>query len=359
MIKIKLLEGKTKTERNKIIAAGILGVVAILSLYMGFGRSFFGGSSTTARVKVSTTPKPAVVGAVGRPDTLLPTADEQDFVYQTTPIVYTPGNAYAPDAGRNIFAFYEPPPPCKPGECPTPTPKPPPPLPPPTPAPTPPVIIASVNPQSVFAGTPTEFRIEVYGERFTPDAKIYFNQTELATTFVSPSQLSAQVPASRIAREGQAQVIVQTPDGKTYSNQFLFNIQAPPKPVLQYIGMIGRARYNNDTAVFTDQARPTGFTARLNDVVAGRFRLISISREEVVFQDTSLGFKHRLAINTTPSAGGPSLMPSRGGQPDGFMPYNPNAPGIPANVQMRPSRPVPQKQPGNIQEDVDDDGDGR
>jgi hypothetical protein len=53
-----LLEGKTSTERNKIIAAGVLGVVALIALYMAFGSAFFRGSSATSvTVKTSPTPK--------------------------------------------------------------------------------------------------------------------------------------------------------------------------------------------------------------------------------------------------------------------------------------------------------------
>ena len=60
--------------------------------------------------------------------------------------------------------------------------------------------------------------------------------------------------------------------------------------------MIARKRGNNDTAYFQETGKPLPFGARLNDVVSGRFRLVSISSGEVVFEDTSLGFRHRLAL---------------------------------------------------------------
>jgi hypothetical protein len=41
----------------------------------------------------------------------VPTQTEQNFVYETTPVVYN-GVRSGPDPGRNIFAFYEPPKPC-------------------------------------------------------------------------------------------------------------------------------------------------------------------------------------------------------------------------------------------------------
>ena len=221
---IAILAGKTSTERNKIIAAGVLGVVALFALYFAFGSSLVGGSSATrVTVKTSPTPKPAASPAG---DTVLPTQQEQQFANETTPVFYNPDSVYAPDAGRNIFAFYEPPPHCK--DCPAPTPRPTE-MKPATPAPTPPMYLAMVNPQSVYAGS-KGFRIELSGQRFVPEARIYFNQVEMPTTYVGPDKLIAEIPAGMIAQEGPRQVIAQTPDGKLYSDQSIFNVQPPPRP---------------------------------------------------------------------------------------------------------------------------------
>jgi hypothetical protein len=363
---MRFLEGKTSTERNKIIAAGMLGVFSLFALYMAFGRSFFGGTTTAVTVKVSPTPRPNAAPAANRGDNTLPSSDEQNFVYQTTPVLYNPGSAGAPDPGRNIFAFYEPAPPCKGAECPSPTPKPLPPPPTPTPVPTPPITIAAA-PQSVYAGSKA-FRLEVSGNEFPADARIYFNQNEMKTTYVNAQRMYTEVPASYITQEGPRQVIVQTPDGKIYSNQVMLRVQAPPKPTLQYIGMIGRKRYNNDTAYFIEQGSPTPIGRRLNDVVAGRFRLVDISPKEVVFEDVNLGFRHQVALTTTPTS-------SPGGRPNesGFGPVGPggipvNVPGFPGQGFIQPpnpQQPLPQR-PGNSNqarpprpnqpEDEDDEG---
>src|SRR5258708_39386644 len=160
-----VLEGKTPTERNKIIAAAALGLVALIALYMAFGRTLFGGTTTTAKTTSSPTPKTVASPGTARTDPALPTATEQDFVYQTTPVVYQPGNSsFAPDPGRNIFAFYEPPPP---------TPYSPTPVPPvviktPTPTPTPVFDARYITPPNVYAGS-QGFRLEVGGDRFTPN----------------------------------------------------------------------------------------------------------------------------------------------------------------------------------------------
>jgi hypothetical protein len=170
-----------------------------------------------------------------------------------------------------------------------------------------------------------------------------------------------------IAQETQIHVIVQTADGKKYSNPTMFMVQAPPRPTLQYIGMIGRKRYNNDTAYFTESVNAKPFGARLNDIVGGRFRLIDISAVEVVFQDVELGFKHRVQLTRTATTGTgtggqPSTQPTL---PTGFSPVGPTTispgacpPGIPCNTVQPYVPPTPRRTPAEKKEDVDDDGDG-
>ena len=329
-------EGKTPSERNKMIAAAALGVISLLALFLAFGPSFGGRSSTSTNVSVKTSATPRPGTAPARSDAPVPTVQEQDFVYQTTPVVYAPGQAYAPDAGRNIFSFYEPPPPCR--DCPTPTPIPSP-IKTPTPAPTPPLFIAGASPQMVYAGS-QGFKLDISGNDFPAGTRIYFNQTELPTKQVAANRLTADVPAAQVAFEGPKQIIVQTPDGKMYSNQLMLSVQAPPKPTVQYIGMIARKRYNNDTAYFIEPGKDKPLSARLNDVVAGRFRLINISASEVIFEDTTLPFKYKVPLTRTASG------TASAGQPISGFPQG--VPGIPANVP----RYVP---PPGTQKDVDDD----
>jgi len=361
---MKFLEGKSPAEQKKILAAALLGLVAVVALYLAFGPSF-GGSKVN--VKVTATPRPSVTPR-NTDDRPIPTVDEQDFVYQTTPIDYQPGAFGAPDPGRNIFDFYEPPPPCP--TCPTPVKPTPTPIP-ATPAPTPALLLSSVSPQAMYAGSPG-FRMEVNGDRFTPDSHIYFNQNQLPTTFISPQKLATDIPANFITQEGPRQIIVQTPDGKMYSDQYMWTVQAPPRPTVQYIGMIGRKRYNNDTAYFTEQGKPTPFGARLNDVVNGRFRLINIAPGEVTFEDTALGFKHHVPVakGAGPAGGGgpvfgqPARGNGRGGERDNvYTPaYDPSAniPGVPQNVpRYVPPQPQEQKKKDPAAaDDIDDEDDG-
>jgi hypothetical protein len=355
---MKLFEGKTSAERNKIIAAIVLGVMSLGSLWFAFGGSIF-SRKPTVTVSVSPTPRPSASPNANTEDRQMPSQDEQDLAYVNTEIRYTPGSFNAPDAGRNIFAFYEPPPPT-PYVAPIPVVRTPTPIPPPDPTPTPVFYAGDVMPQSVYAGSKA-FRLEVNGDRFTPDSRIYFNGSELPTTFVSPQKLVAEIPASFIAGEGQRQIIVQTPDGRSYSNQVMLNVQAPPRPEFQYIGMIARRGSNNDTAYFQDKDKKEPFGARLNDIVSGRFRVFSISSSEVVFEDRELGFRHKVPLyrpapGQSAAVGRPS---SPVGVPNTYTPYNPAAnpqeiPGIPNNI---PRYVPPQQRQQTDKNDDDDDDD--
>lgn len=285
------------------------------------------------------------------------------FDYATTlvPRPFVPPGA---EPGRNIFAFYEPPP-----KTPySPTPIPPVEIKTPTPTPLPPQLIGYISPSSIFAGQ-KGFLLEINGDKFTADTRIIFNGTEVPTTFVGPQRLTANIPAHFIAGEGSKTIMVRTSDGKLYSNQTMLSVQAPPTPQFQYIGAKLAARANNNTAYFQEPGTDKKpFSARLNDIVGGRFRVVSISSAEVVFEDDKLGFKHRLplyrpqapAINNTrnettnPSFPNPNYPT--------YPTYNTSIPGIPDNIpRYNPTNtntsPIQQKQQQKMQQDDDDDGD--
>lgn len=349
----------------------VLGALALATLLFAFGGSIF-SSGPKVVVSVSPTPKPSASVPLNPVDSTMPSQNVQDFDYTTTPVVYS-GVVSGGEPGRNIFAFYEPPIPCgRPGGDPCP------PAPvktavPPTPSPTPDIFITGVNPGNVYAGS-RGFRLEISGERMLPDAKVYLSQSELKTTFVNEQRVVADVPANLITVEGPRQIIIQTPDGKKYSNAGSLTVQAPPKPQFQYIGMIARKRSNNDTAYFMEQGRQTPISARLSDVVGGRFRLLSISSEETVFEDVNLGFKHKVALYRPAPGTTTSTAPPRTGfqGSENYVPYNnpsnfqvapgQSIPGIPDNIPRyippNANRGQPQPPPQK-QDDDDDDGDGK
>lgn len=302
-------EANPKSERKKMIAAIALGVAALFTLWY----AFFGSSPRTTTTTQTTGVKNANNGTLApRSPSSSATGDGSASLTPATmreeapllppspiPLEDTPPPA-VPEASRNIFAFYIPPP--KPVATPVPPP-------PPTPTPPPPLTVSSVSPAQVFART-SDFKLDVAGDKFTPQTRVYVDGRELETRYLSPQQLSANVPASVIAYEGAHQIIVRTPDGTIYSNTATLNVAAPPVPNYTYVGLVGGQRYN-DTAILKDKSSKNLVNVQRGEPVGGRFRVQSISQREVVLIDTNLRIKHTLPLTTEGGTqqGGPQRQP--------------------------------------------------
>lgn len=362
-MKMKFLEGKSQAERKKIITAIVLGVVTVCALFYTFVLS--GGGSTKAKIEngnvnAKPSPSPRRGGTTEAPPE--PSIDDALLM----PI---PDNPFPPisdgASSRNIFAFYEPPPPGPP--TPPPTPKP---TPTPTPVPPPPILVAGLNPSMVYART-GNFTLEVGGDKFTPDSRIYFGGMELPTQFVSPQRLTAQVPAQLISGDGEREIMVRVPsDPKMYSNPLKLNVQPPPVPEYNFVGLVARRAANNDTALLQHKKTKEYKSVRLNDPLPDRFRVFSISSKEVVVMDTALKLRHVLTFvdekdsgSSSGAPGGRDSIRGRTNQPNpNFNPNVPNVqyqsiPGIPDNIPRyvppQPVQPPPSKK-NNDDEDDDD-----
>ncbi|PYS51893.1 MAG: hypothetical protein DMF68_02855 [Acidobacteria bacterium] len=292
-----LVEAKNPAERKKMIVAIVLGSIAIISLaYMLFGSSSSSNkningnkNSNTSSVRPSPTP----------PNNIPKPGDPPDNSEMLTQVVWPGAPPAAPEAGRNIFAYYVPP---------TPTPPPP-----PTPIPTPPppqpnVILSSISPVNVYAHT-GDFNLDVTGDKFTPDTRIFIGGAELQTRFVSPQQLSAKVPAQIISFEGARAIKIQSRDGKLFSNTATLNVMPAPVPNYTFIGVQIR-KGANDQAILKEKNGNELLTVQRGGLVGDRFRVTSISPREVVLTDTSLKIKHTLQF-----AGGGNTNPIIPGQP--------------------------------------------
>jgi uncharacterized protein (TIGR03437 family) len=88
--------------------------------------------------------------------------------------------------------------------------------------PPPAATITSLLPSSAPAGGPG-FVLTVNGTGFLSGAAVRWSGSALATTFVSATQLTAQVPASLIAAAGTASITVLNP-GAAASNALMFNV---------------------------------------------------------------------------------------------------------------------------------------
>ena len=288
---------RNPTERNKLILAGALGLIALLFLWW----TFFGfGSSSKSGVQRPSDQSPR--SAANRVPSKLPqtsviegNAPSQDDPPQ--PVVYRQPVS-APEAGRNIFVYYEPPPPSEKVAV-TPT---------PTPTPTPPVLLANISPTNVFART-ADFTLEVSGDKITSQLRVVIDNTEVPTRYIGPQQLSATVPAALIANPGSRQVMLRSADGKVYSNTLTLSVAEAPKPNYTYIGIIG-TKHHIDTAILQDKNNKETLNVQRGDLLGGRFRVTSISDKEVVVVDSNLKIKHSLSMTAQGDRSNPLQRPT-------------------------------------------------
>ena len=305
-----LFEGKTPAERNKLIAAIALPILALV-----FGVNMLSGpSKPTTTTTINANVKPGVRRTTAQqqaPNSATAAADVEVSAADVVPINCCPEPYIGGDAGRNIFAFYVKP---------TPPPAPVPTVPTPTPAPPAPWTLAGLTPQSVFART-NGFTLQITGDKFGPGARVYVGGQELPTQYKSTQQITANVPASLISSPGARPVQVKTPDGTLYSNEATLNVMQPPSPTYTYIGFLKRPRPSSNTAVLKD-AKGELYSVRQGDLVEGRFRVTDISERGVEVVDKDLNIKHTMPFV---DARGTVGMPGRA--PGSIQPPPPDAEG--------------------------------
>lgn len=287
---MQLADISNPSERKKLIWAGALFIVALVLLwwaFIGFGSST---PTTPSRVVVQPSPRPTPVAIQSQ--SALPV----DPIDELQPLNYPVSIPAVAEARRNIFVYYEPPPaPVK--DAPTPTPPPP-----------PPVLLASLSPSNVYART-ADFTLEVAGDKFTSQLRVFIDGAEVPTRYRGPQQLTATVPATMIANPGSKQVVLKSPDGALYSNETLLNVAAPPTPNYSYIGIIGTPRYI-DTAILQDKNNRELLNVQRGDLLGGRFRVTSISEKELVAVDTNLKIKHTIVFSSQNDRGTVTQRPT-------------------------------------------------
>ncbi|HZB45986.1 MAG TPA: hypothetical protein VE360_12100 [Pyrinomonadaceae bacterium] len=305
-----LFEGKTPAERNKLIAAIALPILALIFAYNMFsGPSRPAPATTTGNANArpggarTTTAQQQAPGPAA--------AEVEGSAADVVPIICCPEPFFGGDAGRNIFAFYVKP---TPSPAPVPTVE-------VTPTPTPPKLLAGLMPQSVFART-AGFTLQATGDKFGPGDRIYVNGQELQTQYKSPQQLSASVPASLISSPGPRSVKVQTPDGTLYSNEAMLNVMQAPAPTYTFVGFLKRRTASANTAVLKD-AKGELYSVRQGDLVEGRFRVMDISDRGVEVVDKDLNIKHTMPF--VDARGLPGSVPGRA--PGSIQPPPPDPEG--------------------------------
>jgi hypothetical protein len=284
-------------ERKKLIWAAILGLIAIIFLwwtFIGFGKS-------TPTVTPRPSPTSSTLGRSAPPravnsvnsNSAEPQLADISYMQEIPPV--TPGSGLTvPEPKRNIFAYVEKP--VAPAASVTP---------PSTPTPTPPVLLANINPSNVYART-ADFTLELSGDRFTPDMRVFVDSRELPTKYKGPQQMTTTVAAAIIANPGVRQIKVQTSNGSAYSNVLQLSVAPAPTPNYSYVGIIG-TRTHVDTALLQDKNNKEILSVQRGDLLSGRFRVTSISEKEVVFMDANLKIKHTLAMTEGEKVSGAPL----------------------------------------------------
>ena len=295
---MQLIDLSKPGEKKKLLWAAGLGMVAIVFLWWTlFG---FGSSSTTSNTNTRPASNRAPLrGSQNIASTNNTASQEVNDLTPFTEVRYERSSYVAPEAKRNIFAYYEQPKPTATVAQEKPTPPPPP----------PPILLASVSPANVYART-GDFKLEAAGDKFTPATHIYIDGRELQTTYKSPQQLSATVSASFITAPGTRNVVVRTADNVLFSNPLTISVAAAPTPNYTYIGIIGRPNRVDDIALVQERNNKNIINVLRGDVLSGRFRVTSISDKELVLVDTTLKIKHTIAMSEGDKAGGALARPT-------------------------------------------------
>ena len=113
-------------------------------------------------------------------------------------------------------------------------------------------VITSLEPGAAIVGTPA-FTLTVLGSGFVSGATVGVNGVAAPTTYVSATQVTAQITAAQIANAAVLSVAITNPN-KTASNALNLTVAAAPT-----IGTIAPAAVTADSAAFTVVVNGSGF----------------------------------------------------------------------------------------------------
>jgi hypothetical protein len=181
--------------------------------------------------------------------------------------------------------------------------------------------IISLSQTSVIAGS-GGLTLTVNGTNFVPSSQILVNGSPLDTTFLSGTQLRADIPANLIARPGNIEIRVSSPGGLT-SPQVLFVVRLAANALrLEIAGNTGPGEQPRVVAVLTEAATvplagtlTMTFTGRDNAVQfasGGRTASFAIAAgatrsQEVAFSTGTVAGRIDIAARVT--SGGSDLTP--------------------------------------------------
>jgi hypothetical protein len=152
-------------------------------------------------------------------------------------------------------------------------------------------VIASVSPDSAAAGG-AAFTLTVNGSYFIPSSEVWLESTHLNTTYVSATQLTADVPANLIATAGVTNASIYTP-GIGSSNPAAFTIN-PSTPTITSLspstvtaGGAGFMLTIKGKAFTTDAASTWGTTSLDTIYVSATQLTVAVPASLIEFAGTS------------------------------------------------------------------------
>src|SRR5215472_13402524 len=174
--------------------------------------------------------------------------------------------------------------------------------------------VTSILPPIVATGGPA-FTLTVNGGGFAPSAVVNLNGSARLTTFVSPNELRASIPASDIAAAGTLAITVTSPNpgGTTSEPKTLFVAQAPP------------ASNDNINFALVHRAGATTFRTASGPFVAGNTPITLIwsspfpdtSYTAICMAEAASSFGLPTITNRTPTS--ITVSPESGGTPSGIL----------------------------------------
>jgi hypothetical protein len=128
--------------------------------------------------------------------------------------------------------------------------------------------ILSLTPAQISAGS-LGFQLRVIGIRFTPSLTVILDQTPLTTTFVSASELRAEVHADLVASPAAHAISVQSGDG-AISDEVAFQV-VPIPPVIDSISPSSAVEGTGDlqVAINGDKFKPGSVVRLIQSITAG------------------------------------------------------------------------------------------
>ena len=174
--------------------------------------------------------------------------------------------------------------------------------------------ISKLVPANTDAGKPA-FALEVDGSQFTPASIVTWNGQPRTTTFVTTSELNAEIFATDIQNAGTATIAVETlPPGGGTTKSLTFTINAVQSSVPQ-ISSISPTGVTAGNASFTLTVQGSGFVPQSTVRVNGNIRTTAFESTtellaSVLSTDVATAGNLQIAVVNPPPGGGSSSFVS-------------------------------------------------